>query len=83
MFGEHRNMQEYIASLKKLDGMTAEFDEIWPSHADLPVDPACIRKLCDGAQQILDRKAEGHEAEFFGRKIMVYDLGFTTFLCNN
>ena len=82
MFGGHRNMQDYVTSLEKLDGMTAEFDEIWPSHADLPVPPGCIRKLHDGARAILDRKAEGHETEFFGQKIMVYDLGFTTFLCN-
>ena len=81
MFGEHRNMPDYVRSLEKLEKMTAEFDEIWPSHADFPVSPGCIRKLREGAQRILDRKAEGHEADFFGQKIMVYDLGFTSFLC--
>ena len=82
MFGERRNLPDYIESLEKLEKMTADFDEIWPSHADIPIDPACIRKLHDGAQSILDRKVEGYETEFFGQKIMVYDLGFVTFLCN-
>ena len=82
MFGEHRNLGEYIRSLEKLEERTAEFDEIWPSHADLPVYPDCIRRLREGAEKILNREAAGHEADFFGRKIMVYDLGFTTFLCD-
>ncbi len=81
MFGEHRNMEEYIRSLEKLDRVRDAFDEIWPSHADIPVYPDCIRKLCDGARQILEGTAEGHEAELFGQQIMVYDLGFTAFLC--
>ena len=82
MFGEHRNMEEYIRSLEKLETMTADFDEIWPSHADIPIRPDCIRKLHDGAEKILSHEISGHEADFFGQKIMVYDLGFTTLLCN-
>jgi len=82
MFGEHRNMPDYVRSLEKLEKMTADFDEIWASHADIPIYPDCIHKLHDGAQNILDKKVNGHEADFYGQKIMVYDLGFTTFLCN-
>ena len=82
MFGERRNMRDYILSLEKLEKRTGEFDEIWPSHADIPIDPGCIRKLRDGAQSILNGEAEGHQVEFFGQQITVYDLGFTTFLCN-
>ena len=83
MFGEHRNMQEYIRSLEKLEKMTDTFDEIWPSHGDLPVRPDCIRRLQDGAGKILDGTAEGHEVDFFGKKIMVFDLGFASFLCES
>ena len=82
MFGEHRNMQDYILSLEKLEKKTPEFDEIWPSHADIPIFPGCIRKLHDGAERILNKKAEGHQTELFGQQITVYDLGFTTFLCS-
>ena len=83
MFGEHRNMRDYISSLEKLEKRTAEFDEIWPSHADLPISPDYIRKLHDGAKSIMDNKVEGYAADFFGQKITVYNLGFTTFLCNH
>ena len=82
MFGEHRNMTDYISSLEKLEKMTEGFDEIWPSHADLPLAPDCIPKLREAADRILNGEVQGHEAEFFGQKIMVYDMGFTTFLCD-
>ena len=61
--------------------MIPDFDEIWPSHADLPVSPACIRKLHDGALQILNHEIPGTQTEFYGRTITVYDLGFAGFLC--
>ena len=82
MFGEHRNLADYIRSLKKLEAMTDSFDEIWPSHADLPLFPDCIQRLCEAAERILDRKIQGQEEELFGQKIMAYDMGFTTFLCD-
>ena len=41
-----------------------------------------IPRLREGAQAIVDGKAEGKPTEFFGRQITVYNLGFTTFLCS-
>lgn len=82
MFGIHRNMPDYIASLEKLETMTADFDEIWPSHADLPLFPDCIRQLRDAAVKIVNREIPGKKEEFFGRQITVYDPGFTVFLCD-
>lgn len=81
MFGDHRNMQDYIASLEHLEAFTDQFDEIWPSHADIPVSPDVIRKLRDGAQAVLDGAVQGKPAELFGQSIVVYDLGFCTLLC--
>ena len=83
MFGDHRNMRDYIASLEKLDTMTADFDEIWPSHGDIPLHPDCIRRLCDGAKKILNKETNGIPAERFGQQITVYNLGFTAFLCKD
>ena len=83
MFGENRNMRDYISSLEKLEKRIPEFDEIWPSHSDLPVFPDCISRLRDGAEKILNGETAGHEADLFGQKIMVYDLGFTSFLCKD
>ena len=65
-----------------VEKMTDSFDEIWPSHSDIPLSPDCIRRLHDGAVKILNGEAEGKPTEFFGQQITVYNLGFTTFLCN-
>ena len=75
-------MKDYVSSMERLDKMTSEFDEIWPSHGDLPICPDTIRKHCDGARQILNREINGTETEFFGRKIRVYQVGETAFLCS-
>ena len=81
MFGERRNMKDYVSSMERLDKMTSEFDEIWPSHGDLPICPDTVRKHCDRARQILNREISGTETEFFGQKIRVYQVGDTAFLC--
>ena len=81
MFGAHRNMENYIRSLEHLEAFTDQFDEIWPSHADFPVYPGCISKIREGAEKIVNGEVAATETEFFGRKIRVYNLGFTAFLC--
>ena len=82
MFGAHRNMEAYIRSLERLEGRLDEFDEIWPSHADLPVPPETVRMLREGAQAILAGKVPGETAEMHGHPITAYDLGFCTLLCD-
>ena len=82
MFGEHRNMQDYIAGLEHLKSWMGKFDEIWPSHADIPVKPELIGELHDGAQKIMDGAIDGQPEEFHGHEIVAYDLGFTTILCD-
>ena len=82
MFGDHRNMHDYIRSLERLAERKNMFDEIWPSHSDIPVSPEMIEKLHDGAQDILAGKVQGKATEFYGNRIMVYDLGFDIFLCD-
>ena len=83
MFGEHRNMREYTGSLAKLEKRTGEFDEIWPSHGDIPIRPDCIRKLREGAEKILNGEIPGKQTDFAGRTITVYDIGITCFLCES
>ena len=82
MFGAHRNMENYIRSLEHLETFTAEFDEIWSSHADIPILPALIRKLHDGALDVLDGKVAGSPVEVHGNQVIAYDLGFCTLLCD-
>lgn len=81
MFGAHRNMEAYIESLEKLEEKTGLFDEIWPSHANIPITVDTIRLLHDGAQDILAGKVQGEETEMHGTEIIAYDLGFCTMLC--
>ena len=83
MFGERRNMKDYLESLEKLKGMTSEFDELWPSHADIPIRPDVIGKLIEGTKKIMKGGLEGTPKELFGHKIKAYDLGFTVLLCDD
>ena len=82
MFGGHRNMPRYVESLTALLGRTAEFDEIWPSHAKIPVSPSILPDLIASAKNILEGKEEGHLEEVHGNKIMAYPLKPSTFLCD-
>lgn len=82
MFGDHRNMKDYIRSLDQLEKRKDAFDEIWPSHADIPVSPDTIMKLHDGAQSVLDGRIQGKATEMHGKRIVEYDLGFCTLLCD-
>lgn len=82
MFGERRDMRAYIASLDRLNTMTDGFDEIWPSHSDIPLSPDCIQRLRDGAEKILNGEAVGEKINMFGHEVVYYDLGFTGFLCD-
>ena len=81
MFGDHRDMKNYISSLERLETRKEEFDEIWPSHADIPIAPDLIQKLHDGAQDILAGKVRGTATEMHGESIVAYDLGFDVLLC--
>lgn len=82
MFGSHRNMETYVRSLEHLDAYLDQFDEIWPSHAELPVPPETVRQLHDGAQAVLKGEIPGTAAELFGTPITEYDLGFCILLCD-
>ena len=82
MFGSHRNMEAYVRSLEQLERYLDRFDEIWPSHAELPVPPETVRQLRDGAQAVLRGEIAGAAAEMFGTSITEYDLGFCVLLCD-
>lgn len=79
MFGEHRNMADYISSLEKLKKMNS-FDELWPSHADIPIRPDAIDRLLEGARKVMNGEIVATSGEFHGRRFSVYDLGFTVLL---
>ncbi len=82
MFGDQRNLNDYIQSLQDLKKRMDEFDEIWPSHALIPVSPDLIGKLIEGAEHIRSGEVSGTPAQMGERRFLVYDLGFTSFLGN-
>lgn len=83
MFGFFRHLPNYVKSLEHLSKWMGQFDEIWPSHASFPVSPELIGRLHNGAISILEGEVSGQPEEVNGKKIIAYNLGFATFLCNS
>ena len=81
MFGVHRNMKTYIETMKELKAYIGEFDEIYPSHSELPIKTDCIPKLIDAAEQILTGKAKGTTVEVHGKPVILYQFEAAGFLC--
>ena len=80
MFGEHRNLARYVESLENLLPLLEKIDEIWPSHADLPVSPAVVPTLIEGAKKVLGGELRGEPADMHGRTVHRVDLGVTGML---
>ena len=81
MFGPHRDMEAYIASLARLDRRT-DFDFIYPSHAKEKVSRSVIPQLIKGAQGILAGDISGEEIEMHGSHVLSCDIGIDRFLCD-
>lgn len=82
MFGAHRNMREYIASLHRLEKYRGKFDTIWPSHGGFPVGADTLGFVRECAEKIVNGEAKGVPFDFHGRQIVKYDFGATAFLCD-
>ncbi|MBR3642851.1 MAG: MBL fold metallo-hydrolase, partial [Parasporobacterium sp.] len=81
MFGEKRNIDLFIGSLKHLLEYDGTYDEIYPMHGTFPVKPELIPKLIEGAQEIAAGKAAGSRVEVFGNEVMLYKFPYAGFLC--
>ena len=81
MFGEQRNLSDYITSLEKLSVYEGRFDEVYASHSTLSVKPDIIPKLIAGAKQILAGEATGEEIDMFGNSVLLYQFEYAGFLC--
>ena len=82
MFGSHRDLEAYVRSLERLETLRDQFDEIWPSHGDIPIGPEAIAKLREGARDVIAGKIQGVPAEVHGNAITVYDVGISRLLCD-
>ena len=80
MFGDHRNLDEYPASLIKLQDMENRFDVLYASHAGLKLDPDYIGECFDACERMMHGEVEPREEERHGFIINAYDCGACTFL---
>lgn len=82
MFGAHRSMDDYIASLEKLNAMKDRFDVIRASHDTMDLKPSILGKLIKAAKTVQAGKAKGEVRIMYGNEIVAYDMGCATFLCD-
>ncbi len=80
MFGEMRDLSAYIHSLRRLEKYKDEIKGIYANHGTLPVDYSIVEKLIEGALRIERGEIVPTEAERFGQKIFVYDVGVAKIL---
>lgn len=59
MFGEGRDINTYIRSMKKLEEKISAFETILPSHGEIPLQADIIPELIEGAQRVLKGDIEG------------------------
>ncbi len=79
MFGAHRDMDAYIASLERLD-KRKDFDYVYPSHAKEKVGREDIPSLIEGARRILRGEIKGSEEDRHGKTVLSCDAGVSRFL---
>ncbi len=79
MFGNQRNIKDYVKSLKHILEYRNRFDTVYPSHGNFPVSPDLIDKLINGAESIIDGSAKGEDMELFGNPIKLYKFSYAGF----
>ena len=58
LFGPWRNVADYQASLRKLEGLSGAYDTIYPSHGDLPLTVERLEATISGIRQVLEGEGE-------------------------
>lgn len=81
MFGDHRDLELYIQSLRHLSQYDGLYDEIYPMHGTFPVSPDLIPKLLKGALEIKEGKVPAVRVNMKGRDVSQYKFGYATFIC--
>jgi len=82
MFGERRNMESFIDSLRHLKEFEGQYDDIYSMHGSFPVKPDLIDRLIDGATEIQNGTAEGSTVNLFGMDVCYYKFPYAGFLCD-
>ncbi|MCC8126689.1 MAG: hypothetical protein LIO92_04745, partial [Clostridiales bacterium] len=82
LFGSMRTLIGYRQSLDKVWACRSEYDQIYPSHADLPLEPDIITELMACMDKILAGKASWKRTEMFGVPVKRYEMETAVFLCD-
>ena len=64
MFGAHRNIYAYIASMEKLLAASDAYDTIYPSHGPLPIPSEQVEKALAAAHKLLAGELSPQEPPF-------------------
>ena len=75
MWGAQRDMEAYLYSLRCVEKRVDDFDEIWPSHGEIPIAPGMIRDLAEKTEAVMAGKLPGRDEELHGNLITAYDFG--------
>lgn len=82
LFGPQRSLHGYLCGLQRLQMRKAEFDTVYPSHADFPQPAGQIDRLIEGVRAVQRGEIAGSDAEMLGTPIKVYDVGAARFFCS-
>lgn len=72
MFGESRNMKDYVASLKKLNKMIDETNMIYPCHNTCPITKNVILQLLECINKMKSGKLIGQPSHISGVLLYSY-----------
>jgi glyoxylase-like metal-dependent hydrolase (beta-lactamase superfamily II) len=64
MFGKHRSLLAYIASLERLLTIKDAFDTVYPSHGEFPLGSDAVGSALAGAKLLMAGKLEGRKPQF-------------------
>lgn len=79
MFGNGRNIDDYLKSLEKVYKLVNDVDVIYASHNTLEFDPQNISVLIEAIRSIKDNKIEGIPQERFENKVKLYSYKNVSF----
>ncbi len=79
MFGPGRNLQAYLASLKKLQAIADKVDYFYACHHELLAPPELLAELIAGVEAILDGTVEGETVDVHGNAVKLCKYGRVAF----
>ena len=79
MFGNGRNFDAYLSSMKKLQGRLKEFDTVYASHNVLSMEANTVNLLCLAASKVMQNKVYGKPEERFEGNIKCYETDGVSF----